>query len=243
MRGAPRVGAGARLGQAERARACARDARSGSHCALLLLGAEEPDRQRAERVVRRDRDRDRRVDPRQLLDGDRVGERVGAAAAVLLGDRHAHQPELGQLGDELVREALLAVELLGHRRDPLDARTAAPCRGAARARARGRSSSAPPSQIRLSLAASRVTDRTKFTFLRADSRVRGIPWPALWILTNTPSTRSGRRSTASSPSGSSSAATAPHEGDLEFNRRRLVRAQAQLSRLLLQRHLPGPAAA
>jgi hypothetical protein len=33
------------------------------------------------------------------------------------------------------------------------------------------------------------------------------------------------------------------EGDLEFNRRRLVRAQAQLSRLLLQRHLPGPAAA
>jgi hypothetical protein len=33
------------------------------------------------------------------------------------------------------------------------------------------------------------------------------------------------------------------EGDLEFNRRRLVRAQAQLSRLLLQRYLPGPAAA
>jgi hypothetical protein len=33
------------------------------------------------------------------------------------------------------------------------------------------------------------------------------------------------------------------ESDLEFNRRRLVRAQAQLSRLLLQRHLPGPAAA
>ena len=34
-----------------------------------------------------------------------------------------------------------------------------------------------------------------------------------------------------------------NEGDLEFNRRRLVRAQAQLSRILLQRHLPGPAAA
>jgi hypothetical protein len=33
------------------------------------------------------------------------------------------------------------------------------------------------------------------------------------------------------------------EGDLEFNRRRLVRAQAQLSRLLIQRHMPGPAAA
>ena len=41
-------------------------------------------------------------------------------AAVLLGDRHAHQPELGQLGDELVREPLLAVELLGDRRDLLE---------------------------------------------------------------------------------------------------------------------------
>ena len=52
--------------------------------------------------------------------GDRVGERVGAAAAVLLRDRHAHQPELGQLGHELVREALLAVELLGDRRHALE---------------------------------------------------------------------------------------------------------------------------
>ena len=47
-------------------------------------------------------------------------ERVGAAAAVLLRDRHAHQAELGQLGDELVREPLLAVELLGDRRDLLE---------------------------------------------------------------------------------------------------------------------------
>jgi hypothetical protein len=31
--------------------------------------------------------------------------------------------------------------------------------------------------------------------------------------------------------------------ELELNRRRLVRAQSQLSRLLIQRHLPGPAAA
>jgi hypothetical protein len=56
---------------------------------------------------------------RQLLDRDRVRERVGARAAVLLGDRHAHQPELGQLRDELVREAVLAVELGGDRRDLL----------------------------------------------------------------------------------------------------------------------------
>ena len=53
-----------------------------------------------------------------------------AGAAVLLRDRHAHQPELGQLGDELVREAVLAVELLGDRRDPLARRTRGPCCGA-----------------------------------------------------------------------------------------------------------------
>ena len=35
------------------------------------------------------------------------------------GNRHAHQPELGQLRDELVGEAVLAVELLGDRRDAL----------------------------------------------------------------------------------------------------------------------------
>ena len=71
-------------------------------------------------MVRSDGDRDRRVDPRELLDGDRVRERVRPAAAVLLRDRHAHQPELGHLGDEVVREALLAVELLGDRSDPVE---------------------------------------------------------------------------------------------------------------------------
>ena len=84
---------------------------------LLLLVAEEEDRHRAERGVRRDRDRDGGVDARQLLDCDRVRDRVAAGAAVLLGDRQAHQPQLGELGDELVREAVLAVELLGDRRD------------------------------------------------------------------------------------------------------------------------------
>ena len=83
---------------------------------LLLLVAEEVDRHRAERRVRGDGDRDRRVDARQLLDGDRVRNRVAARAAVLLGNRQAHQAELGELRDELVREARLAVELLGDRR-------------------------------------------------------------------------------------------------------------------------------
>ena len=67
--------------------------------------------------MRRERDRDRGVDARQLLDDDCVRDRVRARAAVLLGDRHPHQPELGELRDEVVGEALLAVELGRDRSD------------------------------------------------------------------------------------------------------------------------------
>ncbi len=66
------------------------------------------------------RDRNGRIDARQLLDADRVRQRVGPGASVFLGDRHPHQPELGKLADDLVREPLLAVELLGDRCDPLE---------------------------------------------------------------------------------------------------------------------------
>ena len=45
------------------------------------------------------------------------GERVPASAAVLLGERDAHEPELAELADDLVGEALLAVELLRDGRD------------------------------------------------------------------------------------------------------------------------------
>ena len=71
------VGAGLGLGQPEGAELAAR-AEVGQQSRLLLLGAEEVDRLRAERGVRAQRDRDRRVDPRQLLDRDRVRERVAA---------------------------------------------------------------------------------------------------------------------------------------------------------------------
>ena len=87
---------------------------------------------------------DRGVDPGQLLDRERVGERVGAAAAVLLRERDPHQPELAHLGDDLVGEALVAVELLGDRRDLLRARSRARCRAAAAARRSARS----PSRLR-----------------------------------------------------------------------------------------------
>src|SRR4051812_24588029 len=62
-----------------------------------------------------DRDRHRRVHACQLLDRDRVGEVVRSAAAVLLGIGDSHQPEPAELLHDLVREALLAVELLGDR--------------------------------------------------------------------------------------------------------------------------------
>ena len=70
--------------------------------------------------MRGDGDRHRGVDASQLLDRDRVRERVGSAAAVLLRDRHAHQAERRELGDQLVREALLPVELLRDGRNLLE---------------------------------------------------------------------------------------------------------------------------
>jgi hypothetical protein len=87
--------------------------------ALLRVGAVVVDRQRAQRVIRGDRDRDRRVDASELFDRDCVRHRVRPGAAVFLRDRHAHQPELTELGHELVGEASLAVDLLGDGRDAL----------------------------------------------------------------------------------------------------------------------------
>ena len=66
------------------------------------------------------RDRDRRIDAGELLDRDRVRERVAACASELLRERDPHQAEVGHLRDELVREARLAVELLGDGCDAVD---------------------------------------------------------------------------------------------------------------------------
>jgi hypothetical protein len=106
-----RVGARLGLGQAEGAELLAR-AEVGHQALLLLLGAEQVDRLRAERGVRAHRDRHGGVHARELLDRQRVGERVAPSAAVFLRERDPHQPELPELGHDLVREALLAVELL-----------------------------------------------------------------------------------------------------------------------------------
>ncbi len=110
--GVPRVRAGVGLRQAEGSQPFAR-AQLRHPLALLLLGAEQVDRLRAQRGVGAQRDRDGGVDPRELLDRERVGERVAARAAVLLRERDAHQVQLAQLAHDLVREGLRAVELLG----------------------------------------------------------------------------------------------------------------------------------
>ena len=112
--GVARVRPGSRLGEPERGQSLARR-EVGEPARLLLFAPVHEDRHRPERGVRGDRDRDGRVDPRQLLDRDRVRDGVAAGAAVLLGDRKPHEAELGQLGDEVVREAALEVELRGDR--------------------------------------------------------------------------------------------------------------------------------
>ena len=64
-----------------------------------------------------ERDRDRGVDACQLLDREHVGERVAASASELLGERDSHQPELGELAHDVVRERARPVELLRDRSD------------------------------------------------------------------------------------------------------------------------------
>ena len=86
---------------------------------LLLdgLAAERQDVPRAEPVVRGHGERERAVDPRDLLDADRVARHVHAGAAVLLGDADPEETELRELRHDLLREALFLVPLLGVRED------------------------------------------------------------------------------------------------------------------------------
>ena len=110
------VRAGLRLGQPEGGEPLAAHS-SRQPFALLLVRPPEVDRHRPQRGVGRHRDADRGVHPGQLLDRQGVGEGVGAAAPVLLGEGDTHQPQLAHLGDDLVGEGLGPVELLRDRRD------------------------------------------------------------------------------------------------------------------------------
>ena len=83
----------------------------------LLIRAEGQQRQRASARVDGDGDTDTGIGPRGLLEHEHVRDEVGAGAAVLLRHAHAHQPELGELRVEIVRETVLAIPVRGVRLD------------------------------------------------------------------------------------------------------------------------------
>ena len=138
-----RVGAGLGFGEPERAEHLARDHRD-EVLLLLRLGARVEERRRAEAHARLERDRHRRVDPRELLDREAVGEVVGAAAAVLLRERQAEQPEPAHREHRVDRETVVAVPVGGVRRDLGRRRTRARRCGTAPAPGSGRSPRSRP---------------------------------------------------------------------------------------------------
>ncbi len=114
------VRARARLREPERGEPAA-GREVGEPALSLLVGAEEQDRHRPERGVRCHGDRNGRVDPGQLLDRDRVREGVAAGAAPYSsGIGMPISPSSASSADDLVGEAVLAIELLGDRCDALD---------------------------------------------------------------------------------------------------------------------------
>src|SRR5918995_604064 len=114
--GAGCVAAGVGFGQAEPAERPA-GAQVGQPFLALRLGAEPVDRVGAEPDAGLERDGERLVDPGQLLDGDAQRGEVGAAAAVLLGERDAEQAEPAHLAHYVEREGVVGVPALGVRRD------------------------------------------------------------------------------------------------------------------------------
>ena len=110
------VGAGARLGDAERADLLAADRRH-EVALLLLLGAELPDRRRGDVDVRADaRGRAAGADPRHLLAQHRLVQVVAALAAVGLRVLQPEQALRGELREHLVGEPALVLPLLRVRR-------------------------------------------------------------------------------------------------------------------------------
>ena len=85
---------------------------------LLLLGrARQVERPAAEARVGGDDQAERAPHPADLLDGDRIGQRVEAGPALVLGDRDAEPAELADPPDDLDREASRALVLVDDRRD------------------------------------------------------------------------------------------------------------------------------
>ena len=112
-----RVRARARLGQAVGA-----ENLSGRHRdeeALLLFGRPgEVERPAAEARVGRDDQPERAPDAADLLDRDRVGERVEAGPALVLGDRDAEPAHLAEATDDVDREPAGPLVLVDDRARP-----------------------------------------------------------------------------------------------------------------------------
>ena len=109
-RGPQRAGVGARLGLGQREGAehlAARERRHESRA--LLVGPEAEDRERHRARVDGDGDSHPGIGAGQLLENEDVRQEVGAGAAVLLRDAGSHQAELGELAEELLRKAVLAI--------------------------------------------------------------------------------------------------------------------------------------
>ena len=106
----------ARLREAERAQDLAPTHRYQPSL-FLFFGPERVDGIGSQSDRRLERDRHRRVDPGQFLDGQAEGEEVGPLASVLLGERQAEQPHLAHLLDDVQRKLLAPVHLLGARGD------------------------------------------------------------------------------------------------------------------------------
>ena len=99
-----RVGAGLGLGEARSSRASCPRASGVSQRLLLLVGAELVDRIADQRVVDAHDHAGRRAGAADLLHREHVADVVDAGAAVLLGDRHAEEAELGHARHQLRRD-------------------------------------------------------------------------------------------------------------------------------------------
>ena len=114
--GRPGVRTSIRLGQPEGAQ-CPAGAELGQPLVLLVFGAEGEDGIGAEPHAGLQGDGHRRVDPPELFDRDAERGEVRPRSPVLLGERQPEQPQLPHGQDRVDREDMVAVPLLGVRRD------------------------------------------------------------------------------------------------------------------------------
>ena len=105
------VAARAGLGQAPRRQLLALARAATRYFCFCSSLREHRDVRGAKTVVRRHRQRHAGIDAGELLDADAVVDRAHAGAAVRLGELDAHQPELGELGQQLLRKVLGLVPL------------------------------------------------------------------------------------------------------------------------------------